>query len=127
MPLQIAWSVARTNSSSFFFTLPFPVVIINEGGPWRAPYNEVRITRSGLYFIHMSVGVPARQSVNYSLQQSSSYVFDIYRPSTRHTGVDTLSRTGMLQLTVLTRLTIRSNPTYSDSRMQTSFMGFLIQ
>ena len=124
--LQIAWCVARTaGSSGRMDPLSFPSVILNEGGAWCSAYNYVVIPRTGLYFIHVSVGVGSNSVVEYNVVQSGNVIYDISRDYTS-TGVDTLSRTGLLRLTSGTQLKITSYPTYSNSLMQTSFMGFFI-
>ena len=108
--------------------LSFPSVILNEGGAWRSAYNYVVIPRTGHYFIHVSVGVGSGRNVEFNVVngQTNSVFYDISRDYTS-SGVDTLSRTGLLRLTSGTRLKITSDPTYSSSLKQTSFMGFFIQ
>ena len=125
--LQISWCVARTTSlNSSSYPAPFPMVLVNQGSAWNPSTNQVTIPRSGYYYLHISQGVIQRQSV-FMWFQGLSYGIGIYRSSGYQNGVDTLSRSAILDLRSGTKIRIWiENGCYSDSLMQTSFSGFLL-
>ena len=121
-----------SSSGTFGFRnpVPFPIVIVNEGNAWDPSFSRVEIPISGLYFIHMSVGAPPGGSVNhnFAISVGPSVVFEINRVSTDHNGVDTLSRTGLMDFSTGTLLNVITDfNTYSDDGLLLTFIGFFVQ
>ena len=128
----MAWSVARTTShTGAAAPLTFPTVLVNQGGAWSTTSQTATIPRSGTYFLHIGTGASAGKYVNFNLQRDGITQFDIIMRSTTLNGVDTLSRTGILNLSTGWVLRIMQNggdeyQSFSDAGMQAVFIGFLL-
>ena len=78
----------------------------------------------------MSVGAPPGGSVNhnFAISVGPSVVFEINRVSTDHNGVDTLSRTGLMDFSTGTLLNVITDfNTYSDDGLLLTFILFFVQ
>ena len=84
---------------------------------------------TGYYFIHFSQGVVQGQSdvwMSLVIGENKDSIA-LFRNSSSHNGIDMLSRSGLIRLEAGDILKIRlNNGCYSDSMMQTSFMGFFL-
>ena len=122
----MAWSVARTSSQSGG-DVQYPVVLVNEGGAWKPSSHKAVIPRDGYYFIHVGGGVPSGRQASLDLVVNNKYTLTAGRYSDNHNGTDTISRSGILKLSVGDELTVYTWYTlYSDNQMQTIFIGFLL-
>jgi hypothetical protein len=86
------------------------------------------ITNTGLYWLHLSAGVPPNTQCEIRIK-GLAFVPDLIRAhSTYSLLVDTISRDGIIPLTNGDRLTLSSTyyPLASDGLLQTSFAGFNI-
>ena len=84
------------------------------------------VPASGPYFFHTSVAARTGRSVDYSLS-GSGYPHSIKRVSTAHSGIDTLGRDVLVDLTNNDQIQMRSldpHGIYSDGEAQTSWSGF---
>ena len=126
----MAWSVARTSSfqlSGGFVHLQYPVVLVNEGGAWNVSSHQAVIPRDGYYFIHVGGGVPSGKQPWLYLNVNNKRTLATVHWSANHNGTDTMSRSGILKLSVGDELKVNVYKyLYSDNQMQTIFIGFLL-
>ena len=123
---QVAWSVARTSSQSWG-DVQYPVVLVNEGGAWNVSSHRAVITRDGYYFIHVGGGVHSGRRAYLYLRVNNKYTLTAGHYSDNHNGTDTMSRSGILKLSVGDELKVYvGDPLYSDNQMQTIFIGLLL-
>ena len=129
--IQVAWSVARTS----FFQSPlglevhllYPVVLVNEGGAWKPSSHKAVIPRDGYYFIHVGGGVHSARRASLFLRVNNKETLGAGYYSSSHNGTDTMSRSGILKLSVGDEIRVHAlYPAYSDKQMQTIFIGFLL-
>ena len=128
---QVAWSVARTTSSSTRMDpVTFDRVLVNLGNAWNPSTNTVTIPRTGYYFLHIGGGVRPRTANYIYLLVNSSTQFMVMRGFSlnNQNGVDTMSRSGILQLSSgdQVKVTCYSSGFYSDTGLQAIFLGFLL-
>ena len=125
---QVAWCVARTSSiTGVIDPLVYNRILVNEGNAWNPDTNTVTIPYTGYYLIHYGLGVPAGTGVSYYLYSSGTRVTRLYRGSSVHNGVDTLSKTLIRRFVAGSVLKIRTDyNTFSNSMMQTTFEGLLL-
>ena len=126
--LQVSWCVARTsNLRANTNPVPFPKVLVNQGSAWNSSTNQITIPRTGYYYLHISQGVIQGQTeVHMSIRGMQRYI-SLYRNTSPHNGVDTLSRSAIMYITSGTILTIWiDRRCYSNEFLQTSFSGFLL-
>ena len=102
-------------------------ILVNEGNAWNPDTNTVVIPYTGYYLVHYGGGVGAGTQLWLQLYSDTTKVTLLYRESTVHNGVDTMSKSIVRRFTAGNKLKIktRSN-TFSDSNMQTTFMGLLL-
>ena len=127
----MAWSVARTSSfqspSGGFVHVQYPVVLVNEGGAWNPSSHKAVIQRNGYYFIHVGGGVPSGRPTSLYLRVNNRNTLRAVHWTTNHNGTDTMSRSGILKLSVGDELQVNLyNYLYSNNQMQTIFIGFLL-
>ena len=126
MFVQVAWSVARTSSQSSGY-VQYPVVLVNEGGAWNVSSHKAVIPRVGYYFLHVGGAVPSAVGSFLDFTVNNKRTFITIRESNNHNGTDTMSRSGILKLSVGDELTVHAyRSLYSDNQMQIIFIGFLI-
>ena len=102
-------------------------ILVNEGNAWKPGINKVVIPYTGYYLIHYGMGVPAGTSVYQRLYSDGNTVTLLYRHSTVHNGVDTMSKTIVRRFTAGNVLHIyTSSSTFSNTNMHTTFMGLLL-
>ena len=124
--IQVAWSVARTSSQSYG-DVQYPVVLVNEGGAWKPSSHKAVIPRDGYYFIHVGGGIPSGKQPRLYLRVNNKWTLAAVHYSDNHNGTDTMSRSGILKLSVGDELKVYlHNYLYSDNQMQTIFIGFLL-
>ena len=124
---QVAWCVARASNSGSMFPLVYYRIVVNEGNAWNPDTNTVTIPNTGYYLVHYGAGVPAGTRVYHRLYSSGTLVTDLYRYSRVHNGVDTVGKTVIRRFTGSSVLKIRTyHNTFSNSRLQTTFMGLLL-
>lgn len=132
---MVAWSVYATYQYLVDLDgldpLPFDGQLVNTDGVFDLGTDEVNITVSGYYYIHINVGAINQMPVDVTLiKNEAEPQANIYRTSTIHNYVDTLGRAILLQLVVgdTLRLVAAANTgVYSDADRQTSFTGFLLK
>ena len=127
--LQVAWSVARTTSSSSRMDpVTYNRVLVNLGNAWNPSTNTVTIPRTGYYFLHLGGGVRPGLSIYIYPYVNNSMQFSLMHWSSNQNGVDTMSRSGILHLSSGNQVKIScgSNGFYSDGGLQTIFIGFLL-
>ena len=128
--LQVSWCVARTsNLRANTDPVPFPKVLVNQGSAWNSSTNQITIPHTDYYYLHISQGVAQRQTWVYmSIRGMQRYTcISLYRNTSPHNGLDTLSRSAIMYITSGTILTIRiDRGCYSNEFLQTSFSGFLL-
>ena len=126
--IQVAWSVARTTSSSTSMNpVTFDRVLVNLGNAWNPSTNTVTIPRTGYYFLHVGGGVHSGVSIYIYLLVNNSQQFRMRYSSTNHNGVDTMNKSGILHLSSGDQVKITSSTGfYSDGGLQTIFIGFLL-
>ena len=123
--MQVAWSVARTSSTQYH--VRYPVVLVNEGGAWNVSSHKAVIPRDGYYFIHVGGGVPSGRLARLLLRVNNKMILTAGHFIDNHNGTDTISRSGILKLSVGDELTVYTRRSlYSDNQMQTIFIGFLL-
>ena len=124
----MAWSVARTTSSSSRMDpVPYDRVLVNLGNAWNPSTNIVTVPRTGYYFLHMGGGVHTGTRSYINLYVNNSKQFSLKHHSTNHNGVDTRSRSGILRLFSGAQVKITCDyGFYSDGALQTVFVGFLL-
>ena len=109
------------------FPLVYNRILVNEGNAWKAQNNTVVIPYTGYYLIHYGGGVPAGTWVYLQLYSDTTKVTLLYRGSTVHNDVDTMSKRIVRRLTAGNKLKIRTGyNTFSNINMQTTFMGLLL-
>ena len=122
----MAWSVARASSQSYG-DVQYPVVLVNEGGAWKPSSHKAVITRDGYYFIHVGGGIPSGKQPSLYLYVNNKRTLAAGHYSYNHNGTDTMSRSGILKLSVGDELKVYvGDRLYSDNQMQTIFIGFLL-
>ena len=130
--MQVTWSVARTSSfqsppGTHYAHVQYPVVLVNEGGAWNPSSHKAVILRDGYYFIHVGGGVPSGKQTRLYLRVNNKYTLTAGHYSSNHNGTDTMSRSGILKLSVGDELKVNVYKyLYSDNQMQTIFIGFLL-
>ena len=109
------------------YPLVYNRILVNEGNAWKAHNNTVVIPYTGYYLVHYGIGVPEGKDVHLQLYSDTTTVTVLYRDSTVHNGVDTMSKSIVRRFTAGTKLKIRTDyNTFSNINMQTTFMGFLL-
>ena len=102
-------------------------ILVNEGNAWNPDTNTVVIPYTGYYLINYGGGVPAGTRVRLQLYSDTTRVTLLYRGSTVHNGVDTVSKSIVRRFTAGNKLKIRTDyNTFSNINMQTTFMGLLL-
>ena len=102
-------------------------ILVNEGNAWKPHNNTVVIPYTGYYLIHYGGGVHAGTNLWLQLYSDTTTVTVLYRRSTVHNGVDTMSKSIVRRFTAGNELKIKTwSNTFSDSNMQTTFMGLLL-
>ena len=102
-------------------------ILVNEGNAWKPHNNTVVIPYTGYYLVHYGGGVPAGTFVRLQLYSDTTKVTLLYRDSRVHNGVDTMSKSIVRRFTAGNKLNIETWwNTFSDSNMQTTFMGLLL-
>ena len=127
--LQVAWSVASsTRVSSRMGNIAYDRVLVNLGNAWNPSTNTVTIPQTGFYFLHIGAGVYPEQQALIYLYVNNIRQFSLLHHSRNHNGVDTRSRSGILHLSsgAQLRTGFGSYDLYSDSGLQTIFIGFLL-
>ena len=127
--IQVAWSVARTTSSTTSMNpVTYNRVLVNLGNAWNPSTNTVTIPRTGYYYLHIGAGVRTGTGSFIYLDVNGIQQFRLAHWSTSHNGVDTMSRSGILHLSSggLVKIRCSSSGFYSDRGLQTIFMGFLL-
>ena len=127
--IQMAWSVARTTSSTTGMNpVTYNRVLVNLGNAWNPSTNTVTIPRNGYYFLHIGGGVRPSLATYIYLYVNNSIQFNLRHFSYNHNGVDTMSRSGILHLSSgdQVKISCGSNGFYSDGGLQTIFIGFLL-
>ena len=115
-----------SNSTGDQNPLLYNRVLVNEGNAWNPDTNTVVIPYTGYYLIHYGGGA-AGTEVYLQLYSDTTTVTLLYRESTVHNGVDTMSKSIVRRFTAGNKLKIRTfYNTFSDSNMQTTFMGLLL-
>ena len=100
---------------------------MNEGNAWNPDTNTVTIPYTGYYLIHYGAGVPAGTYVQHELHSSGTKVTILLRYSRVHNGVDTVGKTVIRRFTGGSVLKIYTGyNTFSNSHIQTTFMGLLL-
>ena len=125
----MAWCVARTsNSSGFMDPMVYDRILVNEGNAWKPGINKVVIPYTGYYMVHYGMGVHAGTGVYQQLSSDGITVTILFRVNTVHNGVDTMSKTIVRRFTAGNVLKIYNYGynTFSNTNMQTSFMGLLL-
>ena len=132
---QVAWCAARTTSAAGnLLPVTFDTLLVNEGPsasarPWQPGDNSALLPVTGVYFIHVSVGLQANQAVTFGVRRNTAYDFFAARRTTSHNNLDVTSRSALRRYNNNDVLTVGTNGfarIYSNSRMQTAFMGFLL-
>ena len=123
---QVAWCVARTSNSTSMNPLVYDRMLVNEGHAWNPSTNTLLIPYTGYYLIHYGMGVPAGTLVYQYLYSSSNIVTVLYRYSSVHNGVDTISKTLIRRFIAGSVLKITSHGNTFSSQMQTTFAGLLL-
>ena len=128
MVIQVAWSVARTNSSARKNPLEYDRVLVNEGDVWNPETNNVTIPYTGYYLVHLGAGVQPGTRVTCQLDSSGDIITTLTRNSINHNGVDTIGKTVIRRFSAGTELKIATyTDTFSSDQLQTAFMGLLLQ
>jgi hypothetical protein len=126
----VAFSVARdTDTSGSANPLPFNIDIQNDKQYFNKATNKFMAPSSGTYYFSFSVGVMAGRGVDLILYKNNQAFVNIYRTSTSHNGVDTMSRSILMSLTRgdFVYLVNNNKPIRSSSSLETSFSGFKYQ
>ena len=126
---QVAWSVARTTSSSgSMYPVRYDRVLVNLGNSWNPSSNTVTIPRTGYYLLHIGHGGGLYRRFSYlSLHVNNVREFSLRHLSTNHNGVDTMSRSGILHLSSGDQVNTRcDHGLYSDRGLQSIFIGLLL-
>ena len=89
--------------------------------------HKAVIPTDGYYFIHVGGGVNSGRWAVLYLRVNNRNTLRAVHYSTNHNGTDTMSRSGILKLSVGDELKVYvGDPLYSDNQMQTIFIGFLL-
>lgn len=107
--------------------VPFDSVPVNHWS-FNHPSNAFMAPVTGYYWLHMSVAIPAYVSKANVTLQGTNRIINIYKNYTSAPdGPVTTSRDAIIYLTNGTTVSMSSQyPLYSDSLLQTSFGGFLL-
>ena len=126
--LQVAWCVARTSSSTgHSYPLTYDRVLVNEGNAFNPDTSKVVIPYTGYYLVHFGGGVAAGTRAWHALYSDGTLLTLLYRGSRVHNGIDTISKTVVRRFAGGTVVKVRSwYDTFSNSHMQTTFMGMLL-
>ena len=90
--------------------------------------NTLTVPTTSIYYFHLNAGARSGQRVNLSLRGGINA--DIFRNSTTHNGVDTISRDIIQTVNAGASITVVNEHTgqlFSDSGRQTSFTAFDLQ
>ena len=90
--------------------------------------NTLTVPTTSIYFIHLNAGARSGQRVNLSLRGGINA--DIFRNSTTHNGIDTISRDIIQTVNAGASITVVNEHTgqlFSDAGRQTSFTAFDLQ
>ena len=125
--LKVAWSVHRTTGSS---TPLKPVdfeVDINEGGHYNSTTHQFTAPVGGIYLIHINVAANQGQEITFGVYKNMLEYFNIHRTITNSSGVETLGRALLMELSRGDTLHVEaSNAIYGDANKQNSFTGLLL-
>ncbi len=129
-------NVSQITQESPLDPLPYNVISLNEDDLYNPENHTVTIPTTGLYFIHFSGGMQGYISGESSLSarlvpegSPMGVAVDLYRSVNYNDQPDTLSRGLLVELEAGTsiRMVLQHYSTiYSDSDLQTSFLGFLL-
>ena len=128
----IAFAVGRTKTfSDGYGLIPFQKVLIDSSNSWDRYANEFIVPLSGIYLFTVNTCAVARgqHHVTLTINRRQVLVHSTYVGGLIHDGVETVSRTTMVNLFFRDTVSISLNggELYSDSSYQTSFMGFLYE
>ena len=131
---QHAWSVYRTGNvnpvSNPIDPLSFQGAEVNTPGDYNFTDHHVHISQSGLYYVHLSVGVQAGFAIEaFIVRDISKTEAEITRSSTSHNGADMASQGLLIELSAGNTLKIvlgANSGLYSDTDKQTTFTGVLL-
>ena len=128
MSPSVAFSMARTEGHEIPGPIPMPTVVYASS---RSDVDEMAGTFTapvtGIYYLSVSAGVFPAYGVRIHIRKNGARVCEMWRSSSSHNGVDTLSRATLVQLSAGDRVDteLGSGYVYSDGELQTSFSGFL--
>ncbi|KAK2154653.1 hypothetical protein LSH36_261g01000 [Paralvinella palmiformis] len=128
-----AWSVYRTSNINArrdpLDPLPFQGAEVNTG-LFDFDDDRVHIVKSGVYYIHLNVGVQSRELMKaHIVLDDTRTEAEISRSTKWHNGEDVLGQGMILELFSGNTLKVvleEDSYLYSDSNRQTVFSGFLI-
>ena len=127
--IQVAWSVARTTGSTTSMNpMTYDRVLVNLGNAWNPSTNIITIPRTGYYFLNIGGGVRPSVYTHIYLYVNNVRQFSLMHYSSNQNGVDTMSRSGILHLSLGDQVKVicPSSGFYSDGGLQTIFIGFLL-
>jgi len=130
---QHAWSVYRTTSVEPDFgpldPLPFQGAHVNTG-VYSFDDDNVHITQSGIYYIHLNVGVDRRETLEaYIIRDDSRTEAVISRGDRYHEDPDIMGQGLLLELEAGNTIKVTlgdSSGLYSDDNKQSIFTGILL-
>ena len=102
----------------------FDTLSLNDGKGFDGNNNFFTVPEDGIYWFHMSVGIPGLTLCDYKMT-AGSLTLSVIRTAALYTDLDVTSRSDMLQLKKGQRLFISSTYSlFSDTLVQTSWSGF---
>ncbi|CAD5112940.1 DgyrCDS2147 [Dimorphilus gyrociliatus] len=112
-------------SSSQFSSLTYNTTVIDTTNSWNGEYYTANI--SGLYHVDISIGLQSRKDAHLRIYVDNEEVLSLLRYSRLHSGIDTISRTGLVKLKRGSKLQIKANGDLaSDNKELISITIFLI-
>ncbi len=128
--MKLAFSVTRNTTwevASSNHRVTFDKVLVNDGDAFDITASHFIVPHTGLYWIHVSVGIPTNTSA-YVTVHGTQWPIDIIRyHSTFNVTPSVTSRDALVQLEAGAQLWLTSNSSiYSDELYMTSFNGFLL-
>ena len=103
--------------------VPYDVILVDTNNGFDAAYTKYTVKSAGFYLIHMSVGVPRSEYINYGLQNTSSAP-NILLTHRSYDGELVTSRNDIQYLNEGQVIYMSSGYTlYSDSLLQTTWSG----
>ena len=125
---SVSWAAYKDSNSGAADPLVFEEWLIKQNT--NEANNIVTISKSGFYYIYVSIGTSPFMKAKVTLRRNNDIVFSIDHQSTNHNGIDVLGHGMVVSLNQNDLLKVVVEPgssiTSNTFGYHTSFLGFLI-